>query len=74
MEPETRGHEPADLAVAEEGGGLHFAFLTTFYPPQRVHLIDTTNGFEIGLHYYPMKLTRDPETLAAIYKEDTSQW
>jgi len=46
---------------------------TTFYPPQRVHLMDTTNGFEIGLHYYPMKLTRDPETLAAIYKEDTSQ-
>ncbi|MBM7047155.1 ABC transporter permease [Rhizobium lusitanum] len=45
----------------------------TFHPPQRVHFIDTDNGFSIGLHYYPLKLTRDPETLAAIFKEDTTK-
>jgi peptide/nickel transport system permease protein len=45
----------------------------TFHPPQRVHLFDTTNGFSFGLHYYPMKLTRDPNTLAAIFTEDTGK-
>jgi peptide/nickel transport system permease protein len=45
----------------------------TFHPPQRPHLIDTDNGFSFGLHYYPLKLTRDPETLAAIFKEDTTK-
>ncbi|MBY2988641.1 ABC transporter permease, partial [Rhizobium leguminosarum] len=45
----------------------------TFHPPQKLHLIDTENGFSFGLHYYPMKLARDPETLAAIYKEDTTK-
>ena len=45
----------------------------TFHPPQRVHLIDTQNGLSFGLHYYPMKLTRDPETLAAIFKEDMTK-
>lgn len=44
---------------------------STFHPPQRVHLIDTSNGFDFGLHYFPLKLSRDPETLAAIYTEDT---
>ncbi len=46
---------------------------STFHPPQRVHLFDTTDGFSIGLHYYPLKLTRDPETLAAIFVEDTKK-
>ncbi|MBY4627730.1 peptide ABC transporter permease [Rhizobium sp. H4] len=45
----------------------------TFHPPQKLHLIDTENGFSFGPHYYPMKLTRDPETLAAIFKEDTTK-
>ncbi|MCC2613064.1 ABC transporter permease [Neorhizobium petrolearium] len=45
----------------------------TFHPPQAIHFFDTTNGFEFGPHYYPLKLTRDPETLAAIYKEDTTR-
>ena len=45
----------------------------TFHPPQRVHLFDTSNGFEIGPYYYPMKLTRDPNTLAAIFTEDTTK-
>jgi peptide/nickel transport system permease protein len=45
----------------------------TFHPPQGLHLIDTTNGLSIGLHYYPLKLTRDPETLAAIFTEDTTR-
>jgi len=45
----------------------------TFHPPQQVHFFDTTNGFELGLHYYPLRLTRDPDTLAAIYVEDTSR-
>ncbi|MDO1583553.1 ABC transporter permease [Rhizobium oryzicola] len=45
----------------------------TFYPPQGIHFIDTTNGFSLGLFYYPLKLTRDPQTLAAIYKEDTTK-
>ncbi len=45
----------------------------TFHPPQRIHLIDNSNGFEFGPHYFPLKLTRDPETLAAIYVEDTAK-
>ena len=46
---------------------------STFYPPQKLHLIDTTDGFSVWPHYYPMKMTRDPETLAAIYVEDTAK-
>ncbi|TCU28998.1 peptide/nickel transport system permease protein [Rhizobium azibense] len=45
----------------------------TFHPPQRLHLVDTGDGISIGLHYYPLKLTRDPQTLAAIYKEDRTK-
>lgn len=45
----------------------------TFHPPQRVHFIDTTGGLSLGLHYYPLKLTRDPETLAAVFVEDTAK-
>ncbi|WP_337270944.1 ABC transporter permease [Oryzifoliimicrobium ureilyticus] len=44
----------------------------TFYPPQRVHIYDPKSG-ELGLHYYPLKLSRDPETLAAVYTEDLSR-
>ncbi|WP_312359615.1 ABC transporter permease [Agrobacterium sp.] len=45
----------------------------TFHPPQRVHFIDTTDGFSLGMHYYPLKLTRNPETLAAVFVEDTAK-
>lgn len=45
----------------------------TFHPPQRVHFIDTTEGVSLGLHYYPLKLTRNPETLAAVFVEDTAK-
>ncbi|UXT19233.1 ABC transporter permease [Agrobacterium tumefaciens] len=45
----------------------------TFHPPQRVHFIDTTDGLSLGLHYYPLKLTRNPETLAAVFVEDTAK-
>ncbi|QTG16489.1 ABC transporter permease (plasmid) [Agrobacterium tumefaciens] len=45
----------------------------TFHPPQRVHFIDTTDGLSLGLHYYPLKLTRDHETLAAVFVEDTAK-
>ncbi|WP_425644624.1 ABC transporter permease [Agrobacterium leguminum] len=45
----------------------------TFHPPQRVHFIDTTEGFSLGPHYYPLKLTRNPETLAAVFVEDTAK-
>ncbi|WP_425961384.1 ABC transporter permease [Rhizobium nepotum] len=45
----------------------------TFHPPQSVHFIDRTDGFSFGLHYYPLKLTRDPETLAAVFVEDTGK-
>lgn len=45
----------------------------TFHPPQRVHFIDTRDGLSLGLHYYPLKLTRDPETLAAVFVEDTAK-
>lgn len=45
----------------------------TFHPPQAIHWIDTTDGFDFGPYYYPMKLTRDPETLAAIFAADTTK-
>ena len=45
----------------------------TFSPPQQIHLFDTSNGFSIGPYFHPMKLTRDPQTLAAIFVEDTTK-
>ncbi|EHH06163.1 Oligopeptide transport system permease protein OppC [compost metagenome] len=45
----------------------------TFHPPQRVHFVDTTEGLSLGMHYYPLKLTRNPETLAAVFVEDTAK-
>ncbi|MBD9527469.1 ABC transporter permease [Paracoccus sp. PAR01] len=46
---------------------------STFHPPQRVHVIDRTDGLQIGLYFRPLKMTRDPETLAAIFKEDPTK-
>ncbi|MCO5731154.1 ABC transporter permease [Rhizobium sp. SSA_523] len=45
----------------------------TFHPPQPIHFIDTSNGFSISPYFHPLKLTRDPETLAAIYEEDETR-
>ncbi len=44
----------------------------TAVPPAREHpLIDRRTAPGVGPAFHPEKLTRDPETLAAIYKPDT---
>lgn len=45
----------------------------TFHPPQPIHFIDARNGLSVGPYFHPLKLTRDPETLAAIFTEDKSR-
>lgn len=45
----------------------------TFHPPQQVHFFDTSDGFDFWPHYYPLKLSRDPQTLAAIFTEDKTK-
>ncbi|KGM36003.1 ABC transporter permease [Inquilinus limosus] len=46
-----------------------------FHPPQGIHLFDRAEdgGLQVGLYFHPHKLTRDPETLAAVYKEDPAR-
>ncbi|MGO4124328.1 ABC transporter permease [Inquilinus sp. YAF38] len=46
-----------------------------FHPPQAIHLFDRgeDGGLQVGLYLHPHKLTRDPETLAAVYKEDSTR-
>jgi peptide/nickel transport system permease protein len=46
-----------------------------YYPPQQLHLFDRdANGnLTVGLWFHPDKLARDPESLAAIYKEDSTR-
>jgi peptide/nickel transport system permease protein len=46
-----------------------------FHPPQPLHLIDRTadGGWSIKPYIHPYALTRDPTTLASIYKEDASR-
>ncbi|MTH77845.1 ABC transporter permease [Paracoccus aestuariivivens] len=46
---------------------------STFHPPQVVHFVDRSEGWDFGLYFRPMKLSRDPETLAAIFKEDPAK-
>ena len=43
-----------------------------FHPPQGLHLIDTAEdgSWAIRPYIHPYVLTRDPTTLAAVYKED----
>lgn len=45
---------------------------TAFYPPQALHVIDSGEGgaWSIRPYIHPNVLTRDPQTLAAVYKED----
>jgi peptide/nickel transport system permease protein len=46
-----------------------------FHPPQGIHLFGRgeDGGLQFGLYFHPHKLTRDPETLAAIYQEDPAR-
>ncbi|TSD89910.1 ABC transporter permease [Mycobacterium sp. KBS0706] len=46
-----------------------------FHPPQAIHLFDRAEdgSLQVGLYFHPHKLTRDPETLAAVYKEDPAR-
>lgn len=46
-----------------------------FYPPQALHLIDTTEdgSWRIKPYIHPYTLKRDPKTLAAIYEEDNQR-
>jgi peptide/nickel transport system permease protein len=46
-----------------------------YHPPQTIHLIDTApdGSWSFGLYFRPYRLTRDPQTLAAIYAEDPTR-
>ncbi len=46
-----------------------------FHPPQPIHFIDTdaNGGWSIRPFIYPYVLKRDPQTLAAVYTQDTSR-
>jgi peptide/nickel transport system permease protein len=39
----------------------------THAPPQRLHMVDTSEGFDLGLYVHPYESTRDEETLAREY-------
>lgn len=45
---------------------------SAFHPPQGLHLIDTSadGSWSIKPYMYPYVLKRDPQTLAAVYRED----
>ena len=44
----------------------------THAPPQRVHFVDTSDGFELGMYVYDHKIERDEETYANTYSTDRS--
>jgi peptide/nickel transport system permease protein len=46
-----------------------------YHPPEVVHFFDRgeAGGLAIGIWFHPDKLTRDPETLAAIYRPDETR-
>lgn len=44
----------------------------THAPPQRLHFVDTSDGFEIGMYVYDYEVERDPETFANNYTVDES--
>src|ERR1700759_4093826 len=45
-----------------------------YYPPQAIHFIDAAadGSWSIRPYIHPYVLKRDPETLAAIFSEDTT--
>nr|WP_285734638.1 ABC transporter permease [Nocardiopsis sp. ATB16-24] len=44
----------------------------TYAPPQRLHFVDTSDGFDLGMYVYDYEVERDPETLANTYTVDES--
>ncbi|WP_150243851.1 ABC transporter permease [Nocardiopsis quinghaiensis] len=44
----------------------------TYAPPQRIHFVDTSDGFDLGMYVYDYRVERDPETLANTYTVDES--
>jgi peptide/nickel transport system permease protein len=46
-----------------------------YHPPQAIHFIDTdaTGSWTFRPYFHPARLARDPVSLAAIYKPDTSR-
>ncbi|NKZ01943.1 ABC transporter permease [Nocardiopsis alborubida] len=44
----------------------------TYAPPQALHVVDTSDGFDLGMYVYGYRVERDPETLANTYAVDES--
>ena len=46
-----------------------------YYPPQLIHVVDTAadGSWSIRPYIHPYTLTRDPQTLAAVYSEDKAR-
>ena len=44
----------------------------THAPPQRVHFVDTEDGFDLGMYVYDHQAERDEETYANTYSTDRS--
>ncbi|PDP88422.1 peptide ABC transporter permease [Glycomyces fuscus] len=44
----------------------------TYAPPQALHVVDTSDGFDPGMYVYGYRVERDPETLANTYTVDES--
>ena len=44
----------------------------THAPPQRLHFVDTDDGFELGMYVYDYRVERDEETYANTYEVDES--
>ncbi|GAA1113327.1 ABC transporter permease [Nocardiopsis metallicus] len=44
----------------------------THAPPQRLHFVDTSDGFQVGMYVYDYSVERDPETFANQYTVDES--
>ncbi|NED96300.1 ABC transporter permease [Phytoactinopolyspora alkaliphila] len=45
----------------------------TYAPPQRLHLVDTSDGWDLGLHVYGYEQHRDPDSLEPSYTVDESR-
>jgi peptide/nickel transport system permease protein len=43
-----------------------------YAPPQRIHIVDTSDGFDFGLYVYGYTANMDPDTLAMEYGTDKS--
>ncbi|GAB3693884.1 ABC transporter permease [Nocardiopsis oceani] len=44
----------------------------THAPPQQLHFVDTSDGFELGMYVHDYEVERDPETYANTYAADES--